>query len=267
MSPDAESRTARAAVPSIDSSLGTKLLPAALSLTPGSVDVISFLGLGGLFAAHITGNLVIMAARIVTGGSARLAEIVSVPVFIGALGLTRGLAAALEALRVPTLRPLLILQLVLLGASLVLCVTAGSPLDADGAKALFASMLAVSAMAVQNALEQVSLEGAPATAVMTTNITRFVTDIGTLMLRHDPPEIARARNRATHNWQAILGFAAGCALGAVCEARFGMWSLLLPTGIALLAVALVWSYDFERGECRTNSSKIEPGAQRASQLM
>jgi uncharacterized membrane protein YoaK (UPF0700 family) len=96
VSPEAESRTPRA-VPSVDSSLGTKLLPAALSPTAGSLDVISFLGLGGLFAAHITGNLVIMAARIVTGGSARLAEIVSVLVFIGALGLTRGLAAALEA--------------------------------------------------------------------------------------------------------------------------------------------------------------------------
>ena len=33
-----------------------------LSLTAGSADVISFLGLGGLFVAHITGNLVILAA-------------------------------------------------------------------------------------------------------------------------------------------------------------------------------------------------------------
>jgi urea transporter len=34
-------------------------------------------------------------------------------------------------------------------------------------------MLGVSAMAVQNALVQVSLKGAPSTAVMTTNVTRF----------------------------------------------------------------------------------------------
>jgi uncharacterized membrane protein YoaK (UPF0700 family) len=38
---------------SVDSSLTMKLLPAVLSLTAGSVDVISFLGLGGLFLAHI----------------------------------------------------------------------------------------------------------------------------------------------------------------------------------------------------------------------
>jgi uncharacterized membrane protein YoaK (UPF0700 family) len=247
---EAESRLARVAVPSIDSSLGTRLLPLALSLIAGSVDVISFLGLGGLFAAHITGNLAIMAAHIVTGGSARLAEIVSVPVFIGALCLTRVLAAGLESLRVPTLRPLLMLQLALLAAAFVLCATAGSPLDIDSPAAVFASMLAVSAMAVQNALVQVSLEGAPATAVMTTNITRFVADIGTIMLAPESPEIAGARNRATHSWQAILGFAAGCALGAACEARFGIWSLLLPTGIALLAVALGLLHDFDRGARR-----------------
>jgi uncharacterized membrane protein YoaK (UPF0700 family) len=237
-------------VPSVDSSLGTKLLPAALSITAGSVDVIGFLGLGGLFTAHITGNLVVMAARIVTGGSARLAEIVSVPVFIGVLGLTRGLAAALEARRVATLLPLLALQLVLLGTSFILCVMADSPLDVDGAKALFAGVLCVCAMAVQNTLVQVSLEGAPATAVMTTNITRFVADIGTLMLGHDPPEIARARNRALHSWQAILGFAVGCALGAACEAKYDMWSLLLPTCVALLAVGLGLLDGFEKGERR-----------------
>jgi len=248
VAPEAESRTGRLAVPSIDGSLGARLLPAALSLTAGSVDVISFLGFGGLFAAHITGNLAIMAAHIVTGGSARPAEILSVPVFIVALGLSRVVAAGLEVLRVSTLLPLLTLQLLLLAAALVLCVTAGSPLDTDGPTAVFAGMLAVSAMAVQNTLVQVSLKGAPATAVMTTNITRFVADIGTIMLGPESPEIARARNRVGHSGQAILGFAVGCALGAACEARFAMISLLPPTGVALLTVVLGLFAGSDRGE-------------------
>src|SRR5580698_8560940 len=78
--------TMRALAPSVDSSLGTKFLPGVLSVIAGSVDVISFLGLGGLFAAHITGNLVVLAAHLVTGRVASLAAILSVPVFIVVLG-------------------------------------------------------------------------------------------------------------------------------------------------------------------------------------
>jgi uncharacterized membrane protein YoaK (UPF0700 family) len=73
-------------VPAVDSSLGTKLLPAVLSLIAGSVDVISFLGLGGLFTAHITGNMAILAAHVVSGGAAQLALMLSVPVFMVVFG-------------------------------------------------------------------------------------------------------------------------------------------------------------------------------------
>jgi uncharacterized membrane protein YoaK (UPF0700 family) len=44
------------------------LLPVVLSTTAGAVDVIGFLALGGLFTAHITGNMAIVAAHYVTGG-------------------------------------------------------------------------------------------------------------------------------------------------------------------------------------------------------
>ena len=56
---------------SVDSSLGAKLLPTVLSLVAGSVDVIGFLGLGGLFTAHIAGNLVILAAQIAAAAAPR----------------------------------------------------------------------------------------------------------------------------------------------------------------------------------------------------
>jgi Protein of unknown function (DUF1275) len=37
------------------------------SLTAGSTDIIGFLGLNGLFTAHITGNIVVLAAHTVAG--------------------------------------------------------------------------------------------------------------------------------------------------------------------------------------------------------
>jgi len=237
-SAEAEGRSGWASAPSVDSSLGLKMLPTVLSLVAGSVDSISFLGLGGLFTAHITGNLVILAAHIVNGGNAPLAPILSVPVFIAVLGLTRLLASWLEAIGLASLRPLLTLQLLLLACFLALCAAAGPGIDPNAPNAIVAGMLGVAAMAVQNALAQISLRGAPATAVMTTNITRFVMDVGTVLLGRNPKEIAGARNRAKHAWPAIVGFAAGCGLGAVCEAAFGLQSLELPVGFALLALAL-----------------------------
>jgi uncharacterized membrane protein YoaK (UPF0700 family) len=100
-----------------------------LSLIAGSVDVISFLGLGGLFTAHITGNLVILAAHVTSGGTARLAPMLSVPVFLVALGLAKLLAAGLETIKCASLRPLLLLQFLLLMGFLVLCVAAGRRID------------------------------------------------------------------------------------------------------------------------------------------
>jgi uncharacterized membrane protein YoaK (UPF0700 family) len=53
---------------------GTLLL---LSVIAGTIDAISFLGLGSLFTAHITGNLVILAAHS-SNGTAHFGAILSV---------------------------------------------------------------------------------------------------------------------------------------------------------------------------------------------
>jgi uncharacterized membrane protein YoaK (UPF0700 family) len=179
-----------------------------------------------------------MAAHIVIGGSARLAEILSVPVFIAWVDLTRWLVACLDALRIASRRPLLVLQFLMFGGFLILCVTSSIEFAPDGPRAVIAAMTGVAAMAVQIALVQLSVQSMPATAVMTTNITRFTMELGTVFFGHDPCEIAHARDPLRYSWQAILGFAVGCALGAACQAVFGMRSLLLPTGIALVAIAL-----------------------------
>jgi len=233
-------------VPSVDGPL--RLLPTVLSVIAGCTDVISFVGLGGLFTAHITGNLVILAAHIVSGEPAQVALMISVPVFVAALGLTRLLVGGLESIGLASLLPLLLLQFLLLAGFFVVCIAAGSRIDPNSASAIFAGMLGVSAMAVQNALVQVSLKGAPSTAVMTTNVTRFTMDVGEMLLGHDPDELAKSRRRAKHTWPAIVGFTVGCGLGAACEAIVGLWSLMLPTGLALFALAMGFSTMLDGGE-------------------
>ncbi|HME23279.1 MAG TPA: DUF1275 family protein [Acetobacteraceae bacterium] len=82
--------------------------------------------------------------------------------------------------------------------------------------------------------------GAPSTAVMTSNVTRFGLDVGEVLLGGDPAEVAKARSRAAHALPVIVGFAVGCAFGAACEVALGPWSLALPASLALLALAFAF---------------------------
>lgn len=209
-----------------------------LSVIAGATDIIGFLGLNGLFTAHITGNIVVLAAHIVAGDSTISSYILSVPVFMLVLFLTRFFAGALERAEISSLRPLLLLQSSLLAAFLALCVTEGPWRDANAVSAVSAGMSGVAAMAVQNALVQISLKNTPTTAVMTTNVTHFMLDIGEVLVGANEDEIAKARRRALHTLPVILGFVVGCSLGAASEAAAGLWSLALPTGLALLALAM-----------------------------
>lgn len=228
---------------SVGNALGTKLLTFMLSVIAGSVDVIGFLGLATLFIAHITGNLVILAARYAAGEHAPAAHLLSVPVFIIALMAARLLAARLDRSGIATLRPLLLLQFLLLFGFLAICIGIGSIVDPNAAITIVAAMLGVSAMAVQNALVQISLKDAPTTAVMTTNLTRFVLDLGEAWFGPDPGGRAKAVARARRTGIAIIGFVVGAGLGAWCQAHFGLWSLTVPTSLALAALAITYRSD------------------------
>ena len=129
--------------------LNEKMLPAVLSIIAASVDAISFLGLGGLFTAHVKGNLVVPFAHLATGSRAPAANILSVPVFVAELGLTGSLAGVLERIGFASLRPLLLVQLLLLADFLTLCASAGASVAPRATMAIFAGMFGISAMAVQ----------------------------------------------------------------------------------------------------------------------
>jgi uncharacterized membrane protein YoaK (UPF0700 family) len=162
----------------------------------------------------------------------------SVPVFMLVLMLTRLLASGLERLGLSTLPPLLLLQLISLAAFLGLCVTAGPWCNPNALLAIIAGMFGVAAMALQNALVQISLKDSPTTAVMTTNVTHFMLDLGQVLAGDDAAKVAAARHRAGHTLPVIVGFTIGCGLGALYEAVAGLSSLALPTCLALLAFAI-----------------------------
>jgi uncharacterized membrane protein YoaK (UPF0700 family) len=244
---EAEGPIAPVTATSIDRSRAVRTLLIVLSVIAGCTDVIGFLGLNGLFTAHITGNLVILAAHIVGGGEAQIAPMLSVPVFIVMIVVTRFIVGRLESIGLAALRPLLLLHFLLLAGFLALSVVAGPRVDPNTMVPILAGMLGVSAMAVQNALVPISFKGAPATAVMTSNVTHFAMDVAEVLFGRNLRDVAAARDRAARTLPVIVGFAFGCAVGAACEAAFGLSSLALPAGLALFAFATGFTADTDGG--------------------
>jgi len=215
------------------------LLPAVLSTTAGAVDVVGFLALGGLFTAHITGNVVVAAVHYLTGGFSKVGPLVALPVFVGVLGAVTVASVAIERAGYGSFRGLMVLHAGLLTGCLGLAVTFGPFADADRPMAVLVGMFAVAAMATQNAFVKLALPGAPSTAVMTTNITQLIVDLCAFARRSgEPDDLARARRRASLTLPCVVGFVAGCAAGAALEVHFGLWALVLPALLAMLAVAL-----------------------------
>jgi uncharacterized membrane protein YoaK (UPF0700 family) len=212
-------------------------LVAVLSMTAGAVDAIGFLGLGGLFIAHITGNIVVVVAHYITGGFSRIGPLIAVPVFIVVLGTV--VWASEDKSKHRTLRALLILHAALLTGFLVLSAALGPFANPGSAVAASVGMLGVAAMATQNALVRLDLPGFPATAVLTTNTVRLTIAVVTLVRGTDPPqEKAQARRSIRMTFAAFVGFIAGCTAGGLLEVRFGLRSLTLPVVLAVIAVPL-----------------------------
>lgn len=214
------------------------ILPLVLSLIAGSTDTIGFLSLNGLFTAHITGNLVVLAAHLVDGDPAVRSYILAVPVFAAVLLITRLFATGLERMVAATLQVLLVLELLLLIGFLACCVSCGQRFDVNSGIAISAGLFGVSAMAVQTALVQISLSKAPSTAVMTTNLAHFMLALGEVLAGGNAAAVASARQRALHIFPVIAGFVTGCAMGAAGQSAYGSWSLSLPVALSLLAAAM-----------------------------
>ena len=200
------------------------------------VDVIGFLSLG-LFTAHVTGNLVVIAALLVCGGPPKTAQILAVPVFIVAVAAVWLIAKASDRRGPSLVWPLLLVQFLLLACVLVFSVVNDSAANPQGFMAGVAAMIAVSAMACQFALLRLAMPGAPSTAVMTGNLTSSVLSLLDRLPRNQPL-MAGTNERLKKTLSLVIGFFAGCVAGAAAVSFLGAWAWSLPVALAAAAVAL-----------------------------
>lgn len=217
-------------------SLSEVWLPTLLSVIAGMVDVIGFLSLG-IFTAHVTGNIVVIGALMVRHGRVNPAQILAVPVFILAVAATWLIAKASRRRGTGLMRPLLLIQFLLITCLLIFSIITRPSTDPHGLMATIAAMIAVTAMGWQFALLRLTLPVAPSTAVMTGNLTNAVLALVDSSSRTQPlmEDNSKRLRGALH---LLIGFFVGCVLATAALMYLGDWAWSLPAALAGVAVAL-----------------------------
>src|SRR5215472_5785916 len=214
-------------------------LPTLLSVIAGMVDLIGFLSLG-IFTAHVTGNIVLVGALIVRHNRVNPAQILAIPVFMLAVAITWLIAKASGKRGIGLMRPLLLIQFLLMICLLIFSAAAKPSADPHGLMATIAAMIAVSTMGCQYALLRLTLPVAPSTAVMTGNLTNAV--LGLMdMTSQTRPLIESDSRRLPGAVHLLVGFFAGCVLATAAVIYLGDWSWSVPAVLAAVAVAFCQS--------------------------
>ena len=200
------------------------LLLCILTCVTGVVDAVSFLALGHVFVANMTGNVVFLGFA--AAGAAELsapASLTAIATFMagayagGRLDVRVGDRARLLGTGVA-------LKLVLTAAALA--VASLFPLDGPARYALI--VLLALAMGVQSAVVRRAAGGEPSTNVLTTTLTALAADA----------PVGAGKGPSSHRLLAALTMLAGAAAGAALVLYVGVPAALI-LAIALLGASWV----------------------------
>jgi len=213
-------------------------ISALLSFNGGFVDTAGFLGLQGLFTAHVTGNFVTLAAALISGTHGVIGKLLALPEFVIVVAAARLLGAALRARSLPARQVLLIAKVGCLLAFFVLAVAFGPFPDSDAPAALCTAFAGIAGMAIQNAVQRVHFSSLPPTTLMTGNTTQAVLDGVDLLSGAPAADTGAMRARLGRVLWSIACFALGCALAAGLYYLVGFWCLALPVVVGAATVVL-----------------------------
>lgn len=214
-----------------------------LALVAGWIDAASFVGLHHIMAAHITGNLVILAADIATGfHETDLLKIFILPIFfvaVMAITLVHDRYVAVHDDSARHIRDMLAIEAALIAATGVIGVLASLKGWAlDFWLALVIATPVTLGMALQNALHRLYPIVGPATTVMTGNITQFFMDRTRGMTGRASRSLINDMPKDSSLLPVlILAFGLGCLLGAATTTQVGNGAFLIPAALILVAAA------------------------------
>jgi uncharacterized membrane protein YoaK (UPF0700 family) len=208
-----------------------------LTFTTGLVDAVSFLGLGRVFTANMTGNVAFLSFGIAgAGGLSVVAPLVSVCAFVvGAR--TGGVLAAKLAGRYPDyVARALAIEICLLGAAAILVAVIDIRLDHVSAYTVIATLALAMGMRTATT-RQLNVPD-----LLTTILTRTLTG-----LVADGPLLGPSRQRSIRRTAVVLAFAMGALAGALLVNTSIVLPLALASALAL-AVRLTYVPGARRGD-------------------
>ncbi|MFG1298730.1 YoaK family protein [Xanthobacter sp. V3C-3] len=211
-------------------------LPVLLCFNAGFVDTTGFVSLGGLFSAHVTGNIVTIAAALAQARAPELGKVIALPVFAVVVIGAHLLGRAMQARGRSDFRILMGAKLVLLAHAALVAVTVGPFYHPDAPNALMTGMTLVSAMALQNALHRTHLKDVPPSTMMTGTFTQLLVDGAALWQPGPDSDRAATRARLGRFAGNFAAFVAGCALAALLHLLVGMWCMLVPPLVAMAEI-------------------------------
>ncbi len=192
----------------------------------GFVDTVGFVGLFGLFTAHVTGNFVMLGASIAETHSGVIAKLVALPVFFLAVAGTSLFLRRCTASGRDPVGGVLGAQAFFLACFLGVAVVAGPFHNGDQPLAITAGMLGVVAMAIQNAASRTIFSAFSPTTIMTGNSTQLVLDL--VELTRGSTADPTARTRMGRMMPPLAAFIVGALAGGGGYVLGGFWALVVP---------------------------------------
>jgi uncharacterized membrane protein YoaK (UPF0700 family) len=212
--------------------LGARATMSILGFISGFVDTLGFIALYGLFAAHITGNVVLLAASVVVDKHYGVAiKLLAIPTFIVAAIVTRFFIVRRERREREATAHVLLTEAALLAAFMALALASAPFKGEDSAAVIATGLVAAAAMGVQNTAARTFMSGLPPTTVMTGNLMQIIVDLVDLL--HGHGNLKAKRERLSNLVPLMLAFGAGAALGALGYLTIGFYALIAPMLAAL----------------------------------
>lgn len=210
--------------------------PALLALAAAYVDTCGFIGLFGLFTAHVTGNFVLIGAELVNRHVDILTKSLALPVFVGSVVLANQAEVLMRRSAMAATTWLLGLTSLLIAVAALTPRWIGMPYQPDDLPSVVIGFLLIAAIGVQNALMRTSLAGPVQTTVMTGNVTQLTIDLLAIVTHRAD---ATVHARASSSWPVVAAFALGSGLGAAGYAWLHFDALWAACVLMACAAALM----------------------------